>query len=480
MKQFYKIVTIIIGFLFLCLPMMEAAEAAGYDYVMDPDTRRRVSIPLTYNVADVLTYEVDGKPLNQGRSLFIDRQGLLYISDTGNNRIIKSEKDGHVLDVYTGTPEKPFSQPMGLFADADGDLYVADKGNHRIVHLSPEGKVIEEFGDLNSSLLGENFVFEPTNVCVSSTGYLYTTKGHSIMTIDANNEFRGYVGSIEIGFDLKRAFVRMFATEEQQGRISRDLPPSYSNLTIAKDGTIFATSVNTSANQIIALNSVGRNTFQEGAYGETTNESGDPIVPYFVDIAVDHNGMVNALEQKTGKVYQFDREGNMTTVFGGSGNKLGQFKMASSIAVDGDGAVYILDYDRNNIQVFQPTRFIRTVQDAIHHHNEGNYAQAKGLWSDVLKIDANYSLAHKGIGKALMKEKKWAKAMEEYREADDMKDYSAAFDEYRMNVVRTKFGQILLVIAAIGMVCWFATKKSRKATRTLVDKYTKWQGGVGL
>ena len=461
MKQFYRIVTITIGFLILCLPIVETAEAAGYDYVIDPDTGRRVSIPLTYSVADVLTYEVDGKPLNQGCSLYIDHQGLLYISDTGNNRIIKSEKDGHVLDVYTGTPEKPFHQPMGLFVDADGDLYVADKGNHRIVHLSPEGRVVEEFGNLESSLLGKEFVFEPANVCVSSTGYLYTTKGHSIMTIDANNDFRGYVGSIEIGFDLKRAFVRMFATEKQRGRISRDMPPSYSNLTIANDGTIFATSVNTPSNQIIALNSVGKDTFRQGAYGETTDETGNRIVPYFVDIAVDHNGMVNALEQKTGKVYQFDREGNMT------------------IAVDGDGAIYILDYDRNNIQVFQPTQFIRTVQDAIHHHNEGKYDQAKVLWSDVLKIDANYSLAHKGIGKALMKEKKWAEAMEEYKEAGEMKGYSAAFDEYRMDFVRTKFGLILLGITVIVTACWFAIKKSRQVTRTLVDKYTKWQGGVG-
>ena len=47
MKQFYRIVTITIGFLILCLPIVETAEAAGYDYVIDPDTGRRVSIPLT-------------------------------------------------------------------------------------------------------------------------------------------------------------------------------------------------------------------------------------------------------------------------------------------------------------------------------------------------------------------------------------------------------------------------------------------------
>ena len=480
MKQFYRMISITIGLLILCLPVTAAAKEAEYDYVLDSETGRRISVPLTYSVKNVLTYEVDGKPLSQGSDLFVDDQGLLYISDTGNNRVIKSEKDGDVLGVYAGTPDKPFNKPMGLFVDPDGDIYIADKGNQRIVHLSPDGKQIEEFGNLDSPLLGKEFLFEPANICVSSTGYLYTTKGHSIMTIDANNEFRGYIGSIQIGFDLKRALVRMFATEEQKGRISRELPPSYSNIVMADDGTVFGTSVNTSSEQIIALNSVGMNTFQTGSYGETIDEEGNQIVPYFVDIAVDHNGIVSALEQRSGRIYQFDREGNMTTVFGGTGNKMGQFKMASAIAVDEEGCIYVLDYDRNNIQVFEPTDFIKTVQEAIRHYKEGKYAEAKALWTDVLKIDASYSLAHRGIGKALMKEKKWTEAIGEYREANDMEGYSAAFDEYRMDFIRTKFGVVLSAIAAIVAVCGFAVKRSRKTARDLVDKYTKWQGGGGV
>ena len=61
-----------------------------------------------------------------------------------------------------------------------------------------------------------------------------------------------------------------------------------------------------------------------------------------------------------------------------------------------------------------------------------------------------------------------------------MEGYSAAFDEYRMDFIRTKFGVVLSAIAAIVAVCGFAVKRSRKTARDLVDKYTKWQGGGGV
>src|SRR5699024_6181323 len=147
----------------LCLPAMAAVE---YDYTIDDNTGGRTSIPLTYDVKELLTYNIDGKNLDQGNSLFIDKEGILYIVDTGNNRVIKSKRDGSVLQVYTGAADKPFESPMDIFVDEDGDMYIADKGNNRIVHLSPEGSFVEEFSNLSSPLLGDDFIFEPNNVCI--------------------------------------------------------------------------------------------------------------------------------------------------------------------------------------------------------------------------------------------------------------------------------------------------------------------------
>lgn len=473
-----KIVALLLFVLMACVVISnKIVFADDYNYTLDPSSGRRVYTPLAYKVSDYLVFEVEGESLKDASKVFIDKKGILYIVDTGNNRIIKSYKNGNVIGVYTEAGGKPFNEPKGIFVDEDGDMYIADTKNQRIVHLSANGEYVEEFGNLDSPLLGEDFIFEPTNVCISPTGYIYTTKGHSILTIDVNNEFRGYVGSIEIGFDLRRALIRMFATEEQKGRIARSLPPSYSNITISDDGIIYATSINTGSDQIIAINAVGKNIFPGGSFGETIDDEGNPIVPYFVDIAVDKNGFVYALEQKSGKVYQYTREGNLLVVFGGIGNKKGQFRMPSSLAVDENGNVYVLDSLRNDIQVFSPTKFIQTVHQAVLAHKNGEYDKAKKLWEEVLKVDASYSLAHKGIAKALMKEKKWKEAMIEYKEAGDMAGYSEAFMRYRLEFVRNNFVIVffVVVIGIIGVYFLFISLKRR--AKALVDKYTKWQGG---
>ena len=54
-------------------------------------------------------------------------------------------------------------------------MYIAEKGNARILHLSPSGEFVEEFVKPDSPLLGSEFIFEPNNVYISPTGYIYTT-----------------------------------------------------------------------------------------------------------------------------------------------------------------------------------------------------------------------------------------------------------------------------------------------------------------
>jgi sugar lactone lactonase YvrE len=68
------------------------------------------------------------------------RGGKLYISDTGNNRVIEASYSGRVNTIYgTGTAalfdgmyqEAAFKEPQGL-ALKDNSLFVADTGNHAI------------------------------------------------------------------------------------------------------------------------------------------------------------------------------------------------------------------------------------------------------------------------------------------------------------------------------------------------------------
>lgn len=68
------------------------------------------------------------------RDIVVDAQGDVYVSDTGNKRVIKYDAQGEVLAVIGGAGSEAgqFQEPVGLALDADGNLYVADTWNQRI------------------------------------------------------------------------------------------------------------------------------------------------------------------------------------------------------------------------------------------------------------------------------------------------------------------------------------------------------------
>jgi sugar lactone lactonase YvrE len=78
-----------------------------------------------------------------------DPSGNIYISDSNSNAIFKIYNDGRAY-LYAGLPgtsgnnganrvtclDARFNAPSGIFCEKNGDLYVADTGNHQIRKIS--------------------------------------------------------------------------------------------------------------------------------------------------------------------------------------------------------------------------------------------------------------------------------------------------------------------------------------------------------
>ncbi len=460
-------------FVVLCEPaqalprMSYTIDASGY----------RIPIPLTYTVEKVII-DVDDKGFNKATDLFIDKNGLLYVADTGNNRIVKLDADGRLLGVFGGEEQGvKFNAPEGVFVDDFGDMFVADTGNGKIVHLSPDGKFIEEFVKPKSSLLNPNAPFNPNKIIIDKRGYMYVLDKNDFngfMMIDAMNQFRGYFAANRVPFSWKNLLVRLLATPEQKEQLSKAVPPQHSNITMDDKGYIYAPTVLTDVLQIKKFSAVGNNiytTAKDTFYGEKSIESGSLELPYFVDLAVDQYGIISALDATSRKIYQYDQEGKLLAVFGGHGETKGMFEYPSSIVVDEQGRIYVLDRDRNSIQVFKPTRFAELIHEASQLYFNGRYDEALKPWREVLQIDENYPLAHRGVAKALMKEEKWQEAMKEFKLAEDQDGYSQAFAEYRHELIRSHFGWILL-IAIIGIyVIYLVVRLLRRAAQSVVGRY---------
>ncbi|CAF1379491.1 unnamed protein product [Adineta ricciae] len=62
--------------------------------------------------------------------IFVDENRSIYISDWGNNRVIKQVKDMQYNSIVAGS----LKYPQGLFVDHMNNLYVVDGGNNRVMH----------------------------------------------------------------------------------------------------------------------------------------------------------------------------------------------------------------------------------------------------------------------------------------------------------------------------------------------------------
>ncbi|MDQ6905618.1 MAG: NHL repeat-containing protein, partial [Chloroflexota bacterium] len=76
------------------------------------------------------------------RGIAIAPNGLLYITDTGNSRILVFDKDGKFVRSFgsLGTGDGQMDNPVGIAARADGTIAVADTNNARILLFSAEGQ----------------------------------------------------------------------------------------------------------------------------------------------------------------------------------------------------------------------------------------------------------------------------------------------------------------------------------------------------
>ncbi|HEX2036352.1 MAG TPA: NHL repeat-containing protein [Chloroflexota bacterium] len=421
-----------------------------YSWTLDKD-----NLQLTSPLAYLYDFEIDGmyKPSGTFKNpadIFVDRQFNVWVADTGNNRILKFDEQGNFLAQYGTTEgEGQLNAPEGIFVTDRGEIWVADRGNGRIVQYSPEGQFVRALGKPRSRLLEEDQVYQPNKLVLDKRGYIYVLNGggdyRGIFLLDSEGEFRGFFGANRLGFDVARLFIRMFATEAQKKQISKVLPTHHANLFIDQRGFVYTTSPLSPRAQIKKLNPIGNNVYSADTkfFGERERKNNQFVNPQFVDVTVDERGVVSALDFNSGRIYQYDQSANLLTIFGGRGAARGRFELPQSLAVGRNGRIFVLDANRNNIQIFRPTEFAELLHTGSQLFYDGKYQEASQVWQEVLRRNSFYELAHTGMGKAAFKQGDYMGAMDEYQIARNKDGYSQAFGEWRHEFLRENFGWVL-------------------------------------
>jgi hypothetical protein len=398
--------------------------------------------------------------------MYVTDDGFIYILDSGNNRIIHTDQNWKVIRVIAtfdnGGKEDKFNNPGGIFVNGNEEIYIADTDNSRVVVLTNEGKLVKIVEKPQSDILPADFKFTPVKVTADKANRLFVVaRGvfEGLMQFDDKGVFIGYVGTINVTQTFADKLWRRLATDAQRAQMQLFIPTEFSSVDIDHKGFVYSTNIDMNTQTPIKrLNPSGQDVIKRFGYypnmGDVRfRQFGNNAGPSkLTDIKVIGGGMYTVLDSYRGRLFTYNDEGELLYAFGGRGTQLGVFNTPVAVERIAD-KLAVLDRGKNNIVVFKPTLFGRSVHQATTLHYNGNDAEAVGVWKEVLRINSNYDIAYLGIGRSLLMEKKNKEAMEYFELGMQRKYFSVGFKRYRREVMQEHFGTFMT--ALFGLIAAF-------------------------
>lgn len=215
-------------------------------------------------------------------------------------------------------------RPGKIFYDRAADeLYVADRGNNRLVIFDRSGTYRFEFpmGEHVGSIV--DFVVSPSGI----VNVLASTRdGYRLMRYDFDGLYLGEVGGDAAG--VSRMRISSMAIDGDHLYLVDDAVPRLLRMT--EDGIIDM--------DVPILTDIDDSTRQELVFGSLAVVGDELLLP----------------TSSVGTVYRFDRNGNQVGHFGHKGSAVGTMNFPTSVSVDDDGLVLVLDKRRFNVLCFTP------------------------------------------------------------------------------------------------------------------------------
>ncbi|MDF2736627.1 MAG: hypothetical protein K0S93_483 [Nitrososphaeraceae archaeon] len=120
-------------------------------------------------------------------SMAMDSNDNIYVLDRGNDRIVKVDTDGNVLgalysfngpwitnedddDISENGDETGFASPEAMAIDKNGNFYLTDTGNDRVIKFDKNFKYVSQFGQEGK---GPGQFDHPHGIGIDSKGNIY-------------------------------------------------------------------------------------------------------------------------------------------------------------------------------------------------------------------------------------------------------------------------------------------------------------------
>ncbi|MFG6393201.1 MAG: YIP1 family protein [Lachnospiraceae bacterium] len=443
-KKFLRLMTMLLAVVFLtsgiaAVPAL--AETPYRTYTMDG--YGRVMETQTAYLPNETIIKFGEEFLNSPNDLFITDEGEIYVADTGNSRIVVGNEAGELVKIIG---EGILNTPRGVFVTDDKHVYVADSEGMAVYEFDENGNKVNEYGKPDSPLYGDNIEYKPSKLVVNDAGIMYiicasNTNGIVEISPDEGGTFLGYFGANAASKDPMLVLRRAIATEAQRAKMVSNIPSTPDNLAIDEKGLIYTVTRGEKYDSLRRLNIAGKNLITNcDAYDESPGA-----------VATGNHDNVYVASTK-GYVYEYNNQGELLFVFGAKDDgsqRVGLSTQVTSIKVDTHDNIYLLDSEKNQIQVYRPSEFTSLLHNALYLYSKGRYTESKEPLEQVLKMNSMFDYANKAMGRALFQEENYDLATDYARLAKDYSGYSDAFWEIRNNWLKRNIVTLIISIIVL-------------------------------
>ncbi|MBQ9354897.1 MAG: YIP1 family protein [Clostridia bacterium] len=395
-----------------------------------------------------------------------------------------SVKDSDGMDIM-------FDSAKGIFVDKNNDIYICATGDGRILVTDLSGNLKSTWETPESSLLPEDFYFQPSKMVRDDKGYTYILSlgcYYGALAYSPDNEFIGFYGSNNVKASaldtLEFLWNKLTQTDEKKSKSVKSLPYSFVDLCLDSKGymitcTGLTESDKNGTGQIRKLSPGGedilykRNTKGISTTSSSVNFVEEKVTKRFgvnkpqniIAVEVDENGFIYALDSTHGLIYIYDKECNLLAGFGGGydyATQKGIFDAPVSLAIHGTD-ILVIDKDNNALTVFERTTYGQLLMDAQIKHLNGEYDKATPIWEQVITINSGCQLAYRGLAIANYTNGNYEKALEYAEKGLDYKTYDLAWKVIFSKWVDKNFVWIfsIVLLFIIALVAFLIIKKKK-------------------
>ena len=373
--------------------------------------------------------------------------GSMYILDSGNKRVLVSDIEGN----YYGTiGEGILVNPRGMYVTEEHICYVADRDARMIWVFDETGSLIASYDRPTEAMYGETQDFLPIKVVANESGTIYAicesnTNGIVQISPVDGGTFLGYFGTNATQASLWRIIWRSILPDSARAKMLGNIPATPDNMAIDEKGLIYTVTRGEGQGTFKRLNIAGSNMIEleNGAYDD---------VP--AAVATGNHDNVYVVSQQ-GYIYEYNNEGELLFVFGGSDDgmqRIGLSTKAEAIQVDSNDRIYVLDSDKKQVIIYEPTEFTNHLHEALYLFSKGRYTESKEPLNEVLRMNNLFDYANMAMGKNLYKEENYEQSLEFAKLAKDYETYSDSFWEIRNNWLKQNLATVFILCIVLYIV----------------------------